>query len=102
MPANNYDNTTTAMKNENQAWARLREHAAAQIAPGFPERVLRAMRAGTSPLLLAHFTLCAATAALCLVAVALYDARLSSDDDAKNFAGWGEVAAQASDLEQGL
>ncbi len=102
MPANNYDNTTTAMKTENQAWARLREHAAAQIAPGFSDRVLRAVRTGASPLLVAHFTLCAATAALCLVAVALYDARISSDDDAQGLAGWGEIATQASDLEQGL
>jgi hypothetical protein len=90
------------MNTENHAWARLREHAAAQIAPGFPERVLRAVREGTSPLLVAHFTLCAATAALCLVAVALYDARISSDDDALSVGGWGEIAAQANDLEQGL
>jgi len=46
--------------------------------------------------------MCAATAAICLVAVALYDARVSSDDDAQSIAGWGEIAAQASDLEQGL
>jgi hypothetical protein len=46
--------------------------------------------------------MCAATAAVCLVAVALYDARISGDEDATNIAGWGEIAAQASDLEQGL
>ena len=90
------------MKTENQAWARLREHATAQITPGFPERVLRAARAGATPLFVSHFAMCAATAAICLVAVALYDARVSSDDDAQSIAGWGEIAAQASDLEQGL
>jgi hypothetical protein len=90
------------MRTENEAWARLREHAAAQITPGFPERVLRAARAGASPLFVSHFIMCVATAAACLAAVAVYDARVSSDDNAQSVAGWGEVAAQASDLEQGL
>jgi hypothetical protein len=90
------------MKTENQAWDLLRERAAAQITPGFADRVLRAARAGASPLFVAHFAMCAATAALCLVVVALYDARASGDENARNIAGWGEVAAQASDLDQGL
>jgi hypothetical protein len=46
--------------------------------------------------------MCAATAALCLAAVALYRTQLSRDDDATTLAGWNEIAAQASDLEQGL
>lgn len=90
------------MKTEDQAWRRLREHAAAQIAPGFPERVLRAARERASPLVVSHFALCVATAAMCLVAVALYHDRASGDEDAQSIAGWGEIAAQASDLEQGL
>ena len=91
------------MRTENEAWARLREFAAAQINPGFPERVLRAARArASSPLFVSHFVMCVATAAACVVAVALYDARVSSDDNAQSVAGWGEIAAQASDLEQGL
>jgi len=90
------------MKTEDQAWARLREHAAAQIAPGFPDRVLNAARTAASPLFVAHFAMCAATAAACLVAVALYHARGSGDEDSQSIAGWGEIAAQASDFEQGL
>jgi len=90
------------MKTEDQAWARLREHAAAQIAPGFSDRVLCAARAGSSPLFIAHFAMCAVTAAVCLVAVALYHARASGDEDAQSIAGWGEIASQANDLEQGL
>jgi hypothetical protein len=90
------------MKTENQAWTRLREHGAAQITPGFPDRVLRAVREGASPLLVAHFAMCAATAAMCLVAVALYQARGAGDENAQNVAGWGEIAAQSSDLDQGL
>jgi hypothetical protein len=46
--------------------------------------------------------MCAATAALCLAAVALYHAQVSGDDDASTLASWSEIAAQANDLEQGL
>lgn len=80
------------------AWERLREHAASRITPGFPDRVLRAARQGPLPLFVAHFAMCAATAALCLVAVVLYRAQ-ASGDDASNLAGWSEIAAQAGDLE---
>ena len=81
---------------------RLREHAASQLTPGFPDRVLRAARARTAPLFVSHFAMCAATAAICLAAVALYQSGVSHDDEAKAIAGWNEIAAQASDLEQGL
>jgi hypothetical protein len=91
------------MKSEHEAWIRLREHAASRLTPGFPDRVLRAARARPpSPLFVAHFAMCAATAAACLAAVALYQSRLSADDEAKNLAGWSDIAAQASDLEQGI
>jgi hypothetical protein len=87
------------MKPEHEAWASLQGHAAAQITPGFADRVLLAARARPSPLLVAHFAMCAATAALCLAAVAIYQSGVA--DDATNQAGWSEIAAQASDLEQG-
>ncbi|HMD60115.1 MAG TPA: hypothetical protein VKG78_01715 [Opitutaceae bacterium] len=90
------------MRSEDRAWTKLREHAAARISPGFPDRVLRAARDGASPLFVAHFAMCAATAAVCVVAVALYHVRASGDEAAQSIAGWGEIAAQASDLEQGL
>lgn len=89
------------MKPEELAWARLREHAASRITPGFADRILRAARARPSPLFVAHFAMCAATAALCVAAVALYHAQ-ASGDDASSLAGWNEIAAQASDPEQGL
>ena len=88
------------MKPEHEAWTALREHAASQITPGFPERVLRAARLRPSPLFVAHFAMCAATAALCIAAVAIYQSGVHGDD-AKNQAGWSEIAAQANDLEQG-
>jgi hypothetical protein len=90
------------MKPEHEAWMSLREHAASQISPGFPDRVLRAARVRPSPLFVAHFAMCAATAALCLAAVAIYQSRVSGDEDASSQAGWSEIAAQANDLEQGI
>ena len=90
------------MKPEELAWARLREHAESRITPGFADRVLRAARERRSPLFVAHYAMCAATAALCLAAVALYHAQVSGDDDASTLASWSEIAAQANDLEQGL
>ena len=89
------------MNPENEAWMRLRERGQSQISPGFADRVLRAARARSSPLLVAHFAMCAATAALCMAAVLIYHAR-GAADDATNVAGWTEIAAQVSDLEQGL
>ena len=90
------------MKTEDQAWMRLREHAAARITPGFPDRVLRAARASSSPLFVSQFAMCAATAALCFAAVALYNTRSSAEEDAQSLAGWSEIAAQARDLDSGL
>jgi hypothetical protein len=90
------------MNTEDKAWMQLREHAASLIKPGFADRVLRAARARPAPLFVAQFAMCAATAAICVAAVAIYGSRLSTDQDAQNLAGWNEISAQASDLEQGL
>jgi hypothetical protein len=90
------------MNTEHQAWTQLRERAASLISPGFPDRVMRAIRARSSPLLVANFAMCAATAALCLVAVAIYRARLSTDENDQNLAGWSEISAQADEFGQGL
>jgi hypothetical protein len=90
------------MNTEDQAWMQLREHAASLIKPGFADRVLRATRARPAPLFVAQFAMCAATAALCVAAVAIYSSQLSSDENAQNLAGWNEITAQANDLEQGL
>jgi len=90
------------MKTEDSSWRRLYEHAASQVAPGFADRVLRAARARATPLFLREFAFCAATAALCLVAVALYHTTSSGDENARNLAGWNEIASQSDDLEQTL
>jgi hypothetical protein len=90
------------MNTEDQAWMQLREQASSLIKPGFADRVLRAARVRPAPLFVAQFAMCAATAALCLAAVAIYGSGSSSDQNAQNLAGWNEISAQANDLEQGL
>jgi hypothetical protein len=89
------------MKTESQAWLQLQNHAADQLSPGFADRVLRAVRSDQVPLFVAHFGMALATAVLCLGAVLLFHAR-SSSDSAATLAGWSEIAAQASDFDQGL
>jgi hypothetical protein len=90
------------MKPENEAWTLLREHAASRISQGFADRVIRAARARPSPLFVAHFAMCAATAALCLAAVAIYQSQVSGDENATSLDGWRDIAAQSSDLDQGI
>ena len=91
------------MKTEDYAWESLRQHAAAQIPAGFPDRVLRAARgaAKAAPSYLSQFFLGAATAALCLLAVAFFYARTSSAE-AQNVASWQEVASDADDVSASL
>ena len=92
------------MKTEDNAWQELRRHAASRLAPGFADRVLRAARAGaaSAPSYQSQFALCAATAALCLVAVALYHHHSTADENARNLARWQEIVSQADELDQTL
>ena len=85
------------MKPEDHAWTRLRERGASEISPGFADRVLRAARAEASPLLVAHFAMCAATAALCFMAVAFFGAAPASENNAQSLADWQEIASATAD-----
>lgn len=89
--------TNPIMNPENQAWLRLREHAAAQISPGFAERVLRATRQG-APSLAGAFILSAATAALCLLVVALIERPSHRAVAASNLADWQQIASASEML----
>jgi hypothetical protein len=89
------------MKTEDQAWNQLREEGASLLTPGFADRVLKAAREEEPPVVVSHFAMCLATAALCLAAVVFFRVA-SSGEDASAVAGWNEVAAQATDLDQGL
>lgn len=90
------------MNPELQAWAKLREHAAGRIRPGFADRVIVAARerAVAAPSFFAQFAFSAATAALCFGAVAFFAshngvARADSQSD------WQEIAS-ASVADAGL
>ena len=85
------------MNPENQAWLRLRDHAAAQIHAGFADRVLRRAREAV-PSLAASFFLSAATAALCLLAVALFERPAHRAAEASNLADWQQIAASSEML----
>jgi hypothetical protein len=92
------------MKTEDLAWHQLQQRGAAQIRSGFADRVLRAARAGAGEAapFLRPFAVCAAMATLGLVAVSLYRAQTVSEENARNLAGWQEIAAQADDFDQTL
>jgi hypothetical protein len=89
------------MKTEDQAWARLHERGASFLKPGFADRVLRDAGRVETPILVSHFAMCLATAALCLAAVMFFRGGNARENESA-LAGWNEVAAQASDLDQGL
>jgi hypothetical protein len=89
------------MKTETRAWAQLQRHASAQLRPGFADRVVRAARAGAEavPSLLSIFTLSAATAALCLLAVTLFNTSSRDKDESDfNLAGWQQIAADSEEF----
>jgi hypothetical protein len=89
------------MKTETRAWQQLQRHASAQLRPGFADRVVRAARAGAEavPSLLSIFAVSAATAALCLLAVTLFNTT-SRDTDESDFklAGWQQIAADSEEF----
>jgi hypothetical protein len=89
------------MKTESQVWTDLRSHAAAQLRPGFADRVVRAAQAGAKavPSLTSIFALSAATVAVCFLAVALSgdSARDAAENDF-NLAGWQRIADAADEF----
>lgn len=89
---------THASETEAAAWQQIQAQAAAQLRPGFAQRVLLAARSITEPTFLSHFALSAATAAVCLIAVIFVHQRTTSDEDARNLAGWQEIASEAQEF----
>jgi hypothetical protein len=87
------------MKPENEAWDQLRDWAAARLPPNFADRVLRAARAGVdaAPSLLSQFALGAATAAICFLTVAFFQARSAHEEDNRTIADWQQIASAADD-----
>ena len=91
------------MNPEDRAWARLHDHAAAQLSPGFAHRVMLAARAGAkaAPSFLGQFTLGAATAALCFFAVTIFQEQRSASDDSHNLAAWQTITSASQDTDIG-
>jgi hypothetical protein len=88
------------MNPESKAWDSLRRHANARIRPGFADRVLRLARQGVevvAPSIFSQFALCAATAALCFMAVAFFGSARPSEDNAQSLADWQDIAAATGD-----
>jgi hypothetical protein len=89
---------------EAATWDQLRAHGAAQLRPGFAERVLRAARAVQAgvPSLFSQFAVGAATAGICLLAVAYFHSRANRLEEERNLAGWQQLAAEVQDLDPTL
>lgn len=86
------------MNPETQAWQHLRAHAASRIRPGFADRVLRAARRAVGPSPWSQFAFGAATAVLCLVAIAFFQIRQNQSQRAQSVAAWQEVTLAADDV----
>jgi hypothetical protein len=79
------------MTPEDQTWERLRARAAAQITPGFADRVLAAARAA-APSFYSQFALSAATAALLFLGVMLFQAQNTRAEENRNLTAWQQIA----------
>ena len=100
MLVNGYVNfTKDPMKPESHAWMALNNHAASLLRPGFAERTLRAARA-VAPTLVSQCLLSAATASVCLLVATLVHSRVTSNETARNLAGWEQLAIETEHLGQ--
>lgn len=88
------------------AWRELQSRAAAQLGSDFADAVLRAAHAGpvqtVSPFrtwLASPFTVSAATAAVCLLAVVFVHARITDATSTQHLADWQEISIQTASLD---
>lgn len=83
------------MNPEHQAWNQLRSTGAAQLRPGFADRVLREVRekVEAAPSLISQFMVSAAMVALCFAAIAFVESRHAAADDSSN--QWQEIATSS-------
>jgi hypothetical protein len=87
------------MNPEAEAWQRLCEQAEARLSGDFADRVIRAARqqVESAPSLAGQFMLTIATAALCFLAVAFFNARESRAQDTRSLADWQQIASAVDD-----
>lgn len=85
-------------ESESHAWRLLQEHAAAQIRPGLAERVLRAAREIAGPSPFSQLAFGAATAALCLMAIAWFQDHHAQGERQQSAASWQQVSLATDEL----
>lgn len=87
---------------EDRAWSALRARGAAQLRPGFADRVLRAARSatGAAPSLFGPLVLSAAMAMLCFLAVAVFHSEQVRVQSDRSLADWQNIALAADDSGQ--
>jgi hypothetical protein len=80
-----------------EAWRTLRARAAAQLPPDFADRVLRTLRAQTSPVRNAadRFLVAVCTAAACILFVVLVHTHNTEKINQVALADWRQISAQA-------
>jgi hypothetical protein len=91
------------MKPETEAWRMLADHAAGRLHPDFANRVLRAVRARRAAAELpvaSQLAVSATMAALFLLIVVFVHERSIRAENARNLAGWRQVAADAETVSQ--
>lgn len=87
------------MNPEAEVWQRLCERAEARLSGDFADRVIRAARRRTesAPSLAGAFMVTVATAALCFLAVAIFNAREARAQDTRSLADWRQIASAVDD-----
>ena len=87
---------------EDRAWRALHARGAAQLGPGFADRVLRAARsaAENAPSLVGPLVLSVATAMLCFLAVAVFHTERVRAQSSRSLADWQSIALAADDSGQ--
>ena len=101
MLASSCDNITSPSMNlETEVWQRLNDRAARQLSVDFADRVLRAARQDAEPAtsFISQFMLSAATAALCFLAIALYQSQATQSQDSHSLADWQQIASAADEV----
>lgn len=87
------------------AWRELQSRAADQLRPDFAAHVLRCARPGAPALspftvwVTSPFTVSAATAALCLLAVVFVHSHITHTVSEQHLAAWQEISVQTASID---
>ena len=83
-----------------ETWRRFSAHGAAQLRPGFADRVLRAVRNLPGvPSLLDQFAFSLGTAAVCAVTALYVHSQQVERENQRNLASWQQIAMHVDDVD---